>query len=145
MRGTVSLWSLRSELPTSVQVSRDFTILIKEDLVQIWYISRCENGARCDPSDGGCSCPPGWRGPLCSERACSRSELYGPDCSLICRCDPNNTKMWVESWTNCYSVNILAFQFSQHLFTWLRTKQRIPLLIFTHKFCQVLEVISEEK
>ena len=31
--------------------------------------------------------------PLCSERACSRSQLYGPDCSLICRCDPDNTKM----------------------------------------------------
>ena len=32
-----------------------------------------------------------------SERACSRSDLYGPQCSLICQCHPNNTDMWVSN------------------------------------------------
>ena len=37
------------------------------------------------------------------------------------------------------------FNFRNTCLLVLRTKQRILLLIFTHKFCQVLEVISEEK
>lgn len=53
---------------------------------------RCKRGA-CHPVDGRCSCPPGWTGPLCDQRACQRPELYGPQCSLICRCHPDNTDM----------------------------------------------------
>ncbi len=36
---------------------------------------------------------PLWLGPLCEQRACQRPELYGPQCSLICRCHPDNTDM----------------------------------------------------
>ena len=53
----------------------------------------CENGATCDPVDGYCACPDGWAGQLCAQRACADQQTYGPHCSLMCSCHPNNTEM----------------------------------------------------
>ena len=38
---------------------------------------------------------PGWQGPLCNQRLCSRPKVYGPHCLLICRYHPNDTEMFV--------------------------------------------------
>ena len=35
----------------------------------------------------------GWTGAFCEKRMCEDDARYGPDCSLLCSCDPKNTEM----------------------------------------------------
>lgn len=44
----------------------------------------CDNGAACDPLTGACQCPPGFRGPRCTE-ACPLG-TWGANCTKSCDC-----------------------------------------------------------
>lgn len=50
-----------------------------------------KNGAKCNSSDGSCSCSKGWKGINCEERVCS-DHMFGENCESTCECEKNTTK-----------------------------------------------------
>lgn len=50
-----------------------------------------KNGAKCNPSDGSCSCSKGWKSVYCEDRVCP-DHMYGEKCQLSCECDKNTTR-----------------------------------------------------
>lgn len=46
----------------------------------------CSSKEYCDPTNGHCSCTPGYQGNTCDQRC--TNETYGQNCSNTCSCKP---------------------------------------------------------